>query len=348
MVRTSGPIPQAFGGVVTPGNYVLTGVTLYNATLPNDLSTALGATHTAMLTVSCDQYNEIFESETTSNGSEIVTSCGRLIPTERPLGSIVQSNDPSTDGTPYTATADTLELIDVGAFRSPPYVLGEFALVEQFTLVGSAPSPGPPDASTPPPSGRDSRCPATAPANGASCDPTFGPLECEYGGDAQGRCTTLAACALTPPADAFAYVVTPSTYCVAANEPSCPVSLEAAMALPSFGVPFDGGLSPRCNPDGGLEPTVACDYPGGACSCVFSNAAATACYCLTGADVTQGNSRCPMQRPLAGDGCTVEGAWCAYDPPCLGVSLGPSMMCADGHWIQFQELLSCPIIIICP
>jgi hypothetical protein len=227
-----------------------------------------------------------------------------------------------------------------------------YAVVEQFTLQGSAgaPPPEPPDASAPPPGGgRVPRCPATAPANGASCDPTLGPLECEYGGDADGRCTTLAACALTPPANAFAYVVTQSSDCGGTNDPSCPASLDAAEALP-LDPPSDGGLDPRCNPEGGVEPTVTCNYPGAACSCVVPNGA-TACTCLTGADVaSESNGQCPAQRPLAGDGCTVEGVWCGYAPPCGGsVSIGPSMMCVDGHWIQFEELAGCPAVsIVCP
>jgi hypothetical protein len=170
-VAASGPIPEAFGGIVTPGSYVLTGVTLYGSAPPDIAFTGVGTQQTAALTVSCDQYNEVFGS-TSSNGSGSGNTCGRLVPTERPLAAVLQSNDPTVDGTPYNATAATLDLILIQPYASGVYLLGEYAVVDHFTLVGSAGAPPADgaDASTPPPGGnRDPRCPSTPPANGASC-----------------------------------------------------------------------------------------------------------------------------------------------------------------------------------
>jgi hypothetical protein len=349
-VAASGPIPDAFGGVVTPGNYVLTGVDLYGSVPPDIGFTGVGTQQTAALTISCDQYNEVFGS-TSSNGSGSGNTCGRLVPTERPLAAVLQSNDPSVDGTPYNATAATLDLILIQPYSSGPYVLGEYAVVDHFTLVGSAGAPPTDgaDASTPPPGGaRDPRCPSTPPANGAPCDPSLGPLECEYGGDAAGRCTTLAACALIPTTNAFAFAVTQSTDCGGTNDPSCPASLDAAEALPTISSPTDGGLDPRCSPDGGSERSVTCNYAGGACACVAPDTATT-CSCVRGVDIeNQTNGSCPAQRPLAGDACNVDGVWCGYSPLCESVSLGPSMTCVDGHWIQFEEFAGCPATSVCP
>jgi hypothetical protein len=347
-IAAGGPIPQSYGGNVTPGNYVLTGVTLYGSAPPNFLSTAPGSKQSAALTVSCDQYNEVY-GIVASSGSGGGNACGRLVPGERALNTIVQSNDPIKDGTPYTSTADTLDLIDLQPYQAGQYVLGEYAVVQHFTLVGTAgaPPPQPVDASTPPPiNGRDRRCPVITPTNDTSCDPSVGPLECEYAGfDPDHLCTTLAACALAPPSPGFVWALTNLNECGGTNDPSCPASLAAAQALPSPSVsPGDGGPAPECESDGSFAPTVMCRYSEAACSCVVQGVA-IACACLSGADVASSSGgQCPTRRPLAGDACTVEGAQCGYSPPCGSVSLGPSMTCVDGHWIQFEEFAGCPAV----
>jgi hypothetical protein len=339
--HTLAPVPRPTGGAIIAGSYVLTGDVLYGAAPPDVAGTGAATQATGVLSAACDQFYESYV-ETSMGGTGSGLGCYRLAANDSPLAALLPSNDPNNDGTPYTATANTLDIFQVEPLSGGgPYVLGSYAWVKHYALVESAA-----DVIQPPPSietqqtgARDVRCPTTAPANGSACDPSLGPLECEYGGDAQGRCTTLAACALGANS-AYAFAVTQSADC-GANDQSCPATFDGAQALPSVGTPTDGGVDPRCL-DAGWQPPVSCNYPEGVCSCT-SWSAGTGCTCRTRADITlTTGTSCPSQRPLAGDSCTIEDTYCGYSAPCGGPSLGPSMACIGGHWIEYEEFVGCP------
>jgi hypothetical protein len=185
-------------------------------------------------------------------------------------------------------------------------------------------------------SGRDPRCPATPPANGAPCDfGSSGSLSCEYGGDALGRGTTSAQCAFSVGATASQWFVSVAT--VLPNPAACPASWSEAMQ------------SGSCTSDVNL----ACEYDEGRCGCVCSNTTVS-WACRARADVlnmpSNNGSTCPSTRPLAGDACSSEGTTCFYDKVCgdRPLSFGPALVCAHGYWEATVDtgascgMLSCP------
>jgi hypothetical protein len=170
---------------------------------------------------------------------------------------------------------------------------------------------------------RDPRCPPTVPAEGATCSPVPAPLGCEYGGDAFGRCTTMASCSASSGSGPFAFHLSTSASC-GANAADCPSS---------FGAVPEGGT---CSTDG-----LSCRYDEGVCGCSCGGSART-WSCRTWSDVGSSVNvvpppsplpACPTHRPLVGDACPVEGQRCDYATYCRpATSLGPSLMCANGYW----------------
>jgi hypothetical protein len=169
----------------------------------------------------------------------------------------------------------------------------------------------------------DSRCPSSPPANGAGCDVSMGPLQCEYGGDALGRGTTIAYCASdTAPYTSFQWLTISST--VAANPPQCATSFAAAQQA-------------SC-PVGGA---IACDYDEGRCACVCQGTTLS-WQCRSRSDVESSGTdpstgpapACPAARPLAGTRCSDEGQQCAYSASCgeTLLSFGSNMQCMHGYW----------------
>jgi hypothetical protein len=66
--------------------------------------------------------------------------------------------------------------------------------------------------------------------------------------------------------------------------------------------------------------------------------------------INQGTKLCPWPRSFAGDGCGDEGMQCTYDEPCHPAeSLGPSLICQQGHWAQFGGIaFGCPPQVVSP
>ena len=166
-----------------------------------------------------------------------------------------------------------------------------------FVACGSGGMATPNNLGTPP-SGRDPRCPTTPPANNASCDfGGYGPLSCEYGGDALGRGTTYADCGTPAGATVSDWFVATAT--IAPNPAACPGSWSEAMQ------------SGSCTSDVNL----GCEYDEGRCGCVCSNTTVS-WSCRARADVLNDldSGTCPSKRPLAGDACSNEGALCLTTP----------------------------------
>jgi len=338
-----GDPPVAQGGMVVPGSYGLVSETLYGTPEPDVGVPHVGARIAAALAVNGDTYDEAFGSTGLGNGvvrENGNTGCQRLVPHDfslTALGAYGGGGGPCHDETPYTATASTLTLIITSPYldRSRGIVVGSYTFVDEFALVAADGGPlaayAPTGENMPASDGgishlsgqpRDPRCPADVPAAGKPCDPRPAPLECEYGGDAFGRCTTFAACALQPDGS-FAFVVDRDTSC-GPNPAACPASFAAAMA----GV--DGGGAPAC-----VRTSLVCAYPEGVCGCGTDSSTST-WACRARDSVTEyprGAGTCPSTRPLAGDGCASEGASCGYGSPCSpDLSLGPSLICENGYW----------------
>jgi hypothetical protein len=181
---------------------------------------------------------------------------------------------------------------------------------------GNTAMPG--DLGNPVPSGRDPRCPPTAPETGATCDfGGYGPLSCEYGGDALGRGTTFADCGIPVGAATPQWFVGATT--IAPNPAACPSTWSDAMA------------SGACTTD----PNLACEYDEGRCGCVCNNGAVS-WACRARGDVldVNANGSCPSPRPLAGDACATDQMTCLYDAVCgeRPLSLGPALLCTHGYW----------------
>jgi hypothetical protein len=180
---------------------------------------------------------------------------------------------------------------------------------------------------------RDPRCPPTVPAEGDACIPTPAPLECEYGGDAFGECTTVAYCTSAGPYGPYTFDISPSSFCSPPNAAECPATIGA---VPEGGTCDTAGLS--------------CAYAEGVCGCVCAGTAkAWSCRSrsdvLSGVDVEHPPSplpTCPAKRPLGGDSCAVEGQSCAYDEDCVpALSLGYSMQCESGFWTATSSTGEC-------
>jgi hypothetical protein len=265
--------------------------------------------------------------------------CGRLVPHDLSLQELGCENLGGFQNadTPYTASGDTLTLIVTVPYSDMrrELLLGFFTFVEEYSLLGTdggplvVPAGGPrSDSSSPQPAQepRDPRCPATPPATGTQCDPRPAPLECEYGGDAFGRCTTFAACAMQSDAS-FAFVVEGGNDAICGPNPAqCPSSFASGTTEMS------SGSAPACTN------ALVCAYAEGVCGCGTDSSAST--WACRARDV---GGACPSRRPLAGDGCPSEGATCRYDEPCANdLSLGPSLICQNGYWEELGGLTTCP------
>jgi hypothetical protein len=246
---------------------------------------------------------------------------------------------------PYTATDSTLTVVTTTPYDDSGKTVGWTVIVDDYILVTSKDASIPPrpavGASSPPAhSARDPRCPASVPAANAPCNPGTGqPLECEYGGDAYGQCTTIALCALQGDGT-FAFQLEPSVNCVM-NDASCPASYQD--------VPMSGTgsvvLGSVCR--GGVwtaATTITCGYPEAVCVCT-EPPSSTKCACRLRSEVSavdgQGGA-CSAKRPLAGDSCATEGMLCVYEGFCGWTSLGVSMACLGGYWEPSGFGVLCP------
>jgi hypothetical protein len=299
-----------------------------------------------MLAVECDVANEVYEITSTdgTTGGGGGNDCFRLDPHPLSLLSVsglMGPGIPDLQGhVAYTARGQHLMLFDVYPYwdRSKGNILGSYTYVSDFILAGSgATAVATPtmDAGTTatPPGGRDPRCPANPPSDGDPCSPDLSPIECEYGGDAFGQCTTFAECALSYTDGAFRFRVAAPTACAPPNPQDCPASFALATSR-----------APQ-NP----SPGSTCYYPEGVCGCVVPRAGVMLAtmtppctwICRNGAS---GDSwlepGCPWPRPLAGDPCATD-LRCDYDGECSGEpSLGPGMICQQGHWLRINGMCS--------
>jgi hypothetical protein len=181
----------------------------------------------------------------------------------------------------------------------------------------------------------DPRCPSAAPSAGAPCDPSKGPLSCEYGGDALARGTTLAACS------AGSWSLSTPEPTPADNAGSCPPTYGAAIAggCPgcSSGCEYDEG---RCaNVCLGGTPVWSCRARSEVPAALTSSAAPPADLALS----------CPAVRPLAGTACPLEGQSCRYAEACGSgaLSFGPSLSCEGGRWRPDAFAPSCLVRAAC-
>lgn len=324
IVAGLGDPPTPMGGAVTPGSYQLVSEAVYGP-VPPDVTYLIGATWAEVLSASCDTYNELFSASSSTLPGNAANSCGRLVPYPVSLPALAgfqDAGDAWRYEMPYTATASTLTLLSVRPFwDSSIGVLGSYTVVDELVLVGtSAPPASAPCAGaskTLPSATGDPRCPSVPPTAGQLCDPHPAPLECEYGGNAYGRCTTLAACVLQGDGT-FRFWIPPPSDCET-DAAACPASFSTTVAA-------DAGFC-------GGGPLI-CDYPEGACGCGYAGA-----WCVERPD---GGGPCPPQRPLAGDPCPTDGAACGYSRPCSAVDLGPAMICENGHWERLDGQSGCP------
>jgi hypothetical protein len=338
------PTPQ--GGPITSGSYVLVAETIYGTLPPSMFSLGIGSPGdavSAQITVTGNMYSQAFQ----ANGGGGAGQYGPLVPQ-----ALTVSQMSAWDGSvPYNSTNSTLSLIMVHLYGNPAVTLGTYTVVDDYVLVsngvagGAAPqrSTGG-DAGTVASQTRDPRCPTTVPDAGIACDPSAGPLECEYGGDSLGRCTQSTACAVQTDGS-YRFQSYPSMGC-GPNPATCPASFSAADSTSA--IISDAGY---CEPRDGF----VCNYPEGLCSC-GSVSSTLACRCIVPGSTSayrsqqapDGGDACPAQRPLSGDGCSTEDLWCLYGNPCGGSSFGPSMACIGGYWERLDMSIPCPAMVACP
>lgn len=163
-------------------------------------------------------------------------------------------------------------------------------------------------------------CPASQPTMGAVCATA---IDCEYGGDAHHRCSTMARCGADQ-AGGLHWSISADPSCVAQNGSQC---------NPTFAP--DAGVG--CSPQAGL-----CDYPEGRCVCEPCRSGAGQWACRRWDDVSSG---CPSPAPLIGSPCTQEGAECSYGS-CCTVSTGPLVKCVGGVW-QDEVDTTCACALSC-
>lgn len=337
----AGPAPTPQGGAIASGSYVLVAETIYGPLPPSIFNLGIGSPGdavSAQITVTGDMYSQAFQiaGEGSSGGGQY----GPLVP-----AALSVSQLSAWDGsTPYTANGLTLSLIMVHLYGNPGVVLGAYTVVDDYVLASGSASASAPQrltghGPTVVPQARDPRCPMALPDAGTACDPSAGPLECEYGGDSLGRCTQSTACALQTDGS-YRFQSYPSSGCDP-NPTDCPASYDAAAATSQ--IIADAGY---CE----LGDEFFCNYPEGLCNC-GSAASTLACRCIapgyaSGYGVQQaadGGNACPAQRPLSGAGCNSEGLWCLYADACSrGFSIGPSMACIRGYWERLDLSHSCP------
>jgi hypothetical protein len=299
----------------------------------------------ATLTVQCDVFNELFSAQaapSASVGFSGGNNCGRLaFPSD------------AGDAVSYTSVGEMLYIIAPDLYRdlSRGLALGTFEVVDAFQRVPvTARGPITPCVSAGADTARklvagmrDKGCPPSAPVAGTPCNPQPPPLECEYGGDGRGRCTTFAACALQQDGK-YRFQIGPSPACPS-NPTECPATFPDGVAR--------SGTSLASAPDAGCPgPSITCSYAEGICGCV-PDASGCQWTCIARTDATSSagdaGAPCPAVHPLAGDPCTREGEQCDYDSPCVPeLSLGPSMVCQHGNWEQTGGIFNCPIRFVCP
>jgi hypothetical protein len=341
-----GEPPTPAGGIIVPGDYQLVSETIYGNVPPNVSAVPPGAGVQSVMHVDCDVMNELYGSSSTASGND----CRRLVP--RALGVLEVSGLITASGPPlpdsradvsYTTKGRDLVLsflypyMDYGSVT----VLGSYTLVDEFAPVGAPTeshiSHEDAGVTSSVPSGRDTRCPANPPASGDPCSPNPAPLECEYGGDAWRRCTTLAQCAMQLDGS-FHFQITVPGACTPPNPPACPPAFAAASALPA--APESGAA------DAGTASGLSCNYAEGVCACQpRPTATGSTCdwLCRSGAPQPSAPSSlsCPLQRPLAGDACPA-GLECDYENLCTpDLFIGPDMICVSGHWEALHLLSSC-------
>ena len=342
-----GAPPAPTGGAVDPGDYELVGVTVYGQLPPNVAgSPRAGDSIGAKIHVSCDTYNIVYgvASDDGGLGTFGGNGCGRLVPFAIPLvavAGLADDGDTSGDWMPYSASPGTLTLIQLTPYEDygRGLVEGSYTVIEEFrsvdggppSLAATTPSCAPAPAPAPPPAraARDPRCPAAIPMASEACNPDSGPLECEFGGDALGRCTTLAVCALQPDGTFHFVVASSSSDMCGSNAAECPSSFAVASAL----VGADAG--PCADPSPPL-----CDYAEGMCGCGnVSSAAGWAC------ETRQATPDCPAFRPLSGNACPTEGVQCFYGNPCQRSAYeGTPLVWTGGYWEEFDAQYSCPVV----
>ncbi len=358
----SAPVPQ--GGTVVPGFYQLVSETVYGNVPPNTSATGVGETERRILHVQDDTTNELYVSgESLDEVSHAGNTCDRLVARSLEVlevsGLMSYSGEcipDSRDKVSYTFKGEQLTLI-----RLRPYfdrargisILGSYTTVYDFVPASDN---GPDitiaeDGDISPlatPTERDPRCPATPPEPGDPCSPDPAPLECEYGGDSFGRCTTFAECVLDLDLldGTYHYQLDSATDCTPPNPGECPSTSEAAVELAEREVDADAGVALFLSDAGILDAGtisagLVCNYPDGLCACepvqLLSGASGCIWTCRSGTALTaEGTTTaCPWPRPLAGDPCQ-PGLLCEYDDlPCGGkLSFGPSMICQSGYWAQ--------------
>jgi hypothetical protein len=332
-----GPAPGAESGTIVPGAYQLVSQTLYGSAQPNTDSPQVGDRVRRVLSVDCDVAYELYSQSAADGSSAAGNYCRRLDPHPPSVLSVSGIMGPGItdlrDHVAYTARAQHLILIELYPYTdgTPFNIVGSYTYVSDFALVGGSASSAPasttgsgPTAPTPP--GRDPRCPAVPPSDGAPCSSDGSPIECEYGGDMFGRCTTLAECVLSLTEQTYQFRITPPGDCTPPNPKECPPTFAAAAAVAAQN---PSGMSPTCN------------YAEGACGCVIRlggpmlpGAQPCKWMCRNGMSDSWLDPGCPWPRPLAGDACTA-GLHCDYAGACSGEPLlGPDMICQQGHWLQ--------------
>jgi len=153
-------------------------------------------------------------------------------------------------------------------------------------------------------------CPTSAPASGGACT---GTLSCEYGGDPDVECDTLAVCVNG------AWSVTDSP-----TDGLCPTSPPGKNGCPGSysDVPVGQGCSG----------VTECDYPQGRCGCTLQQGG-PAQFPDAGAQwvCEQPTKGCPEPRPQAGTACDSSGVnECDYGSCALPG--GVLMVCTNGTW----------------
>jgi hypothetical protein len=158
-------------------------------------------------------------------------------------------------------------------------------------------------------------CPSALPAQGAPCSKAG--RACEYGGDAEGACTSYAECV------SGAWAVSKPDDTCGQQPASCPATFDAVM---------QGTTCAADNP--------VCWYPEGSCGCRacrsdggITNAGTWNCNAWAGVAAA-----CPTApRALLGEACSAEGQECDYQHCCSPPALGPYVKCQDGAWIPWDN-----------
>jgi hypothetical protein len=364
VVRGHGDPPEPMGGTVVPGGYRLVAETRYGE-VPPDLGTERpGDRMRSILYDECGVVNLQYmqgDSTITPTGIAAGNDCRRLVTQTPPLrevtGWMVENGPAIPDArsqVAYSAIGTSLVLIDLRPYEDfgSGAVLGSYTTVREYDLISSDASTAPDsrtmtDDTAPPDatSGRDVRCPEQPAKEGVRCTPDPAPLECEYGGDAWTRCTTLVRCTLDVDGSFHFRKADPSS-CTPPNPADCPATFAEAQA---FEVSIDGGVRSQSGLGTMLLPLDhGCNYDEGVCGCQIQGSRPDQehCnwHCRNGGNVSAvPGSECPWPRPRAGDACH-DGLQCNYAATCHGnADIGPSMICQNGYWATFGGIwFGCP------